>query len=309
MQKPFQGFRTFLKAPIEDETRPITVLGIPFDCATSNRPGARFGPAAIREASLMLTDGEHPVHGINPCNFVTDIGDIPVSNTDTAKSLIQIESFLSSNKFTNDKSRQLITMGGDHTITLAILRHLRTLHGEPLGVIHFDAHCDTWDDHFGDPLGHGTWVKNAIEEGLVETNAFTSIGIRSAADRDARDYLYQHGGRTISPETFYGHYTPRSLIDYLEPFYKNRLTYISFDIDCLDPAYAPGTGTPEMGGMSSLDIKMIFNSLARSSFNFVGMDVVEVSPPYDHAQLTSLAAATLAWTYAAMVSPLDSDTK
>ncbi|RYD62043.1 MAG: hypothetical protein EOP83_15615 [Verrucomicrobiaceae bacterium] len=153
MEKPFQGFATFLKTPIKDESRRIGIMGLPFDGATSYRPGARFAPNAIREASMMLTDGGHPLFRVDPCEFVTDLGDVPVSNLNVAKSLEQIEEAIHASPFYRDPNKRLLFMGGDHTVTTAILRAIAPDH-EDLHVLHLDAHCDTWADHFGDP---GRW--------------------------------------------------------------------------------------------------------------------------------------------------------
>lgn len=319
MEKPFQGFRTFIKSPIgvlgeNMADNKFGILGIPFDGATSNRPGARFGPAAIREASLMLTDGSHPQYMNRVQNTTLDFGDIPVSNTDVSRSLDQIteavDLFNVMNVLSEDSStsrKHLVTLGGDHTITLGVLRSMYKKYGK-LDVIHFDAHCDTWPDHFGDKLGHGTWVKNAIEEGLVDPQGFVSIGIRSPADDQDRAYLANAGGLTIDADMVHVHGVEK-ITDRIyhqmsrssDTFLRvgKRPCYLSFDIDAIDPSQAPGTGTPEIAGLTTVQIKQLL--AAMSSFNWVGMDVVEVCPQYDVSQITSLTAATIAWQYMSAV--------
>ncbi|RYD48522.1 MAG: agmatinase, partial [Verrucomicrobiaceae bacterium] len=193
MEKPFQGLATFLKAPVGDLTRPIGVLGVPFDLATSNRAGARGGPNAIRKASMMLTDGMHPLFGIDPSTMITDLGDVPVSNIDLTRSMDQITNAVEEHGYGITPRRRLLAMGGDHTITTGILRALAPKNPD-LFVLHLDAHCDTWPDHFGEPMGHGTWVRNVIDERLVTPHNFLQVGIRSPVDPETRDWLPMRGG-------------------------------------------------------------------------------------------------------------------
>jgi agmatinase len=168
-------------------------------------------------------------------------------------------------------------------------------------VVHFDAHCDTWSDHFGEPSGHGTWVYEAIQEGLVVRECFVQVGIRSAGERAAREYVKDQGGAIHTARALRGLESPAQLAPLLDDL-RARLArhghpplYVSLDIDCLDPAFAPGTGTPEPGGLSTNQVLTILEGLA--GFDCVGMDCVEVAPPYDHAELTSYAAAQFVWTY------------
>jgi agmatinase len=197
--------------------------------------------------------------------------------------------------------RHMVWLGGDHAITLSILRALRAKLGVPLAVLHFDAHCDTWDSHFGEPSGHGTWMAEAFAEGLVEPRAVVQIGIRSAAERDAREFVSERGGRIYTARDLRGLESPSQLRGVLDEITErmraagNPPLYLSFDIDCLDPAFAPGTGTPEPAGLTTSQALTFIEELA--GLNWVGMDCMEVSPPYDHAELTSNAAATIVWTY------------
>jgi agmatinase len=182
-----------------------------------------------------------------------------------------------------------------------LLRAYRAHFGQPLALIHFDAHCDTWTDHFGEPSGHGTWVYEAIEEGLVHRACAVQLGIRSSAERAAREYVADQGGQIFHARALRGLVSPQQLAPVLDSI-RSRMAqhghppvYLSLDIDCLDPAYAPGTGTPEPGGLSTAQVFTVLEELA--DLNFVGMDCVEVAPAYDHSELTSYAAAQLVWTY------------
>jgi agmatinase len=199
------------------------------------------------------------------------------------------------------RDHHMVWLGGDHSITLPLLRAYRELQGRPLAVIHFDAHCDTWEDHFGEPSGHGTWVYEAMQEGLVIRECFTQLGIRSAGVREAREYVRDQGGLIFTARDLRGLEGPAQLAPVLGAI-RARLAahghppvYLSLDIDCLDPAFAPGTGTPEPGGMSTNQVLSVLEELA--DLPLVGMDCVEVAPPYDHAELTSQAAAHFVWTY------------
>lgn len=290
----------FLGAPAlaQRPQAPYVVAGVPWDGSTTNRPGARLGPRALRDASLMLCDAEHPVFDVSPLPYLADVGDLRLPNT----SLDGMRAALEGQARELIQDRHVIWLGGDHAITLSTLRALRAREGRPLALIHFDAHCDTWGDHFGEPSGHGTWVAEAMEEGLLVPPATMQIGIRSAADRQAREYVAQRGGVIYTARDLRGLDGPRQLAGVIAEM-DARLAqaqapvYLSLDIDCLDPAFAPGTGTPEPGGLSSSQALTLMEGLAALPHRFVGMDCVEVSPPFDHAELTSLAGATLVWTY------------
>ncbi len=287
----------FLKAPPAAPGLPFAVAGIAWDGATTNRPGARFGPAAIRAASHMLCDGNHPLFNVTPLGRLGDAGDLALPNT----SLEGLRAALEPQAEALIRRHHMAWLGGDHSVTLSLLRAYRRVLGRPLAVLHFDAHCDTWTDHFGEPSGHGTWVSEAMAEGLVVDACFTQVGIRSAGERAAREYVRDRGGLIFTARDLRGLESPAQLAPVCEALrermqrHGNPPLYLSLDIDCLDPAFAPGTGTPEPGGLSTAQVLTLLEELA--PLPWVGMDCVEVSPPYDHAELTSNAAATLVWTY------------
>ncbi|WP_428503322.1 agmatinase [Roseateles sp.] len=282
----------------ENSDTPFGLAGIAWDGCVTNRPGARFGPSAIRQASQMLCDGIHPLFDTTPEGQLHDHGDLALPNT----SLEAMRAAMMPLIAPLIARQHMVWLGGDHSITLPLLRAYRAQHGQPLAVIHFDAHCDTWVDHFGEPSGHGTWVYEAIQEGLVRPECFVQFGIRSAGQREAREYVADQGGLIFNARALRGLDSPAQLAPLLQQVrermaaHGNPPVYLSLDIDCLDPAFAPGTGTPEPGGMSSNQVFSILEELV-PQLNFVGMDCVEVSPPYDHAELTSYAAAQFVWTY------------
>ncbi len=296
-QFAFRSHGNFMQLPGAAGSEALAIAGVAYDGATTNRPGARFGPSAIRQASHMLCDGLHPLFETTPQGHTADLGDLPLPNT----SLPALREALEAQAGALIDRHHMVWLGGDHSITLSLLRAYRARLGRPLAVIHFDAHCDTWKDHFGEPSGHGTWVYEAMQEGLVVKPAFVQLGIRSAGERTAREYVREQGGLIFEARDLRGLESPRQLAPVIETI-RSQLAahgtpplYLSLDIDCLDPAFGPGTGTPEPGGMSSAQVLTLLEGLA--DLPFVGMDCVEVSPPYDHAQLTSLAAAHFVWTY------------
>lgn len=204
----------------------------------------------------MLCDGTHPLFHISPIPFIQDIGDLSIPNTDIAAVRTCIEDNM--DKLLKE-DRHIICLGGDHSITLSILRAQYKKLGRPLSVVHFDAHCDTWQDHFDEPSGHGTWVYEAVKEGLVNPKCFTQIGIRSSGEKEVIEYVKDQGGLIITGRDLRGLETPDELRPIIQKILKQHSSpdspvYMTLDIDCLDPSYAPGTGTPEIGGMTTTQV-------------------------------------------------------
>lgn len=282
---------SFLGVARSNRDAEFCIAGVPFDLATSNRSGARFGPEAIRRASHMLVDGAHPAHWLDPATLdFADIGNLPIALGDIEASLKAIENEARPLK-------HLLTLGGDHSITLALLRALARRTG-PLALVHFDAHVDTWPDTFGQRYGHGSVFYHAIEEGLVDPQRMVQIGIRSPVQREVYDWTLGKGVTILTAQAVHEE-GPGAIAARIAAVIGQKPAYLSFDIDALDPAFAPGTGTPEIGGLQSWQAQAILRRLDRVAF--CGMDVVEVAPPYDVADITALAAATMVWEYLALV--------
>jgi len=274
--------------------QPFAVSGVPHDGAVTHRPGARFGPQAIRTASLMLCDGIHPVFECSPLDWLGDALDMRLPN---ASPLPEVRAQIQAQAAALMARHHCVFLGGDHSVTLALLRAARARHGQALACVHFDAHCDTWHDHFGEPSGHGTWTYEAIREGLISAAHTVQIGLRSSGQRAAREYVADQGGQIFTARALRG-LDGAALAPVLAAIRQrigDRPCYLTLDIDVLDPAFAPGTGTPEPGGLSSSQVLTFMEGLA--DLNWVGMDCVEVAPAYDHAELTSHAAAVFVWTY------------
>ncbi len=264
------------------------IAGIPLDIGTTNRSGARFGPQAIRHASRMLTDGAHPTTWRDPLALpVADIGDFRIALGDLQASLALIQQQAA-------ESGHLIVLGGEHGITLPLLRALAARRGGPLALVHFDAHVDTWPDSFGQPFGHGSPFYHAIREGIVDPRRMIQLGIRSPVQRDVWHWTLAQGVTILTAQDIH-EIGPAAAAARACEVVGGAAAYLSFDIDALDPAFAPGTGTPEMGGLASWQAQAILRRL--TGIAWAGMDVVEVAPAYDSAEITSLAAATIVWEY------------
>lgn len=274
-------------------TQPFALFGVPFDGAVTNRPGARFGPAEIRRASLMLCDGIHPYFNVSPLGLLGDAGDLRLSN---AAGLATARAQIEAQAGALMQHHHCVALGGDHSVTLSLLRAARRQHG-PLALVHFDAHCDTWESHFDEPSGHGTWTREALLEGLVTPAHTVQIGLRSSGDRATREYVQDQGGLVLAARALRGRDGDglAEAIALIRQRIGQRPCYLTLDIDCLDPAFAPGTGTPEPGGLTSSQVMTFLEELA--GLHWIGMDCVEVAPAYDHAELTSQAAAAFVWTY------------
>ena len=280
----------FLGVGSDDPGAPVWVAGIPYDLGTTNRAGARFGPAAIRQASRMLVDGDHPQHWVDPAATLADIGNFTIALGDIAGSLAAIEQQAA-------RVDHLVALGGDHGVTLPLLRALAKRHAPP-ALVHFDAHVDTWTENFGQAYAHGTVFYHAITERLVEPRRMIQIGLRSPVERAVHDWTLAQGVTMISAQEVHER-GPAAIAAHIRAVIGTAPVYLSFDIDVLDPAYAPGTGTPEVGGLATWQAQAILRRL--SGLQFVGMDVVEVCPPYDVAEITALAGATMAWEYLSLL--------
>ena len=282
----------FLGLGNRDHNAKLCIAGAPLDIGTTNRSGARFGPDAIRRASRMLVDGAHPKRWVDPSASVqiADIGNFDIALGDIRKSLELIEKQA-------EPISHLAVLGGEHTITLALLRALAKKRG-PVGLVHFDAHVDTWKENFGQKYGHGSVFFHAIEEALVDPRRMVQIGIRSPVQKEVFDWTLSKGVTIITAEDAHTR-TPKEIAETIRSVVGEQATYLSFDVDALDPAFAPGTGTPEVGGLATWQAQAILRRL--ENIEFVGMDVVEVAPVYDTAEITALAAATIVWEYLVLV--------
>ncbi len=265
------------------------VWGVPFDSATTNRPGARFGPQAIRRASAIFDGDPQFPSGLDPfaALAVVDWGDCALDYANIAGVPAAIEAQA---REILDEGCHLITLGGDHFITLPLLRAHAAVHG-PLALVQFDAHQDTWEDD-GTRISHGTFVTRAEAEGLIDTAHSIQIGVRTVAPDDfGIEIVDAYEARGLGPAGIAARIRARV---------GDAAAYLTFDIDALDPAFAPGTGTPTAGGLTTVDALMAL--WAVRGLDWRGMDVVEVSPPYDHADLTAIAASAISQHYLQMLA-------
>ena len=265
-----------------------SVLGIPFDAGTTNRAGARHGPREIRSQSSFMRRVHH-VTQVAPYDLVNvvDAGDAPVNPLDLMDSLRLIEGFF---RDIRSHGARAIAAGGDHLVTLPILRALAT--DGPIGMVHFDAHSDTNDRYFGDNLyTHGTPFRRAVEEGLLDPKRVVQIGIRgSIYDSSDLDFAVSNGFRIVFMEEFATR-KPEEIMAEARSIIGEQAVYVSFDVDALDPSMAPGTGTPEIGGITTFEAMRMLRCLR--GLPIIGADVVEVSPPFDVSNTTSLVGATM----------------
>ncbi|MFJ6549673.1 MULTISPECIES: agmatinase [unclassified Microbacterium] len=284
----YSGIATFARLPrIEDVPRAdIAVVGIPFDSGVSYRPGTRFGPSHVRESSRLLRP-YNPAQDVSPFQLaqVVDAGDIPVNPFDLTEAVTEVERAALA---LGEQVQRLVTIGGDHTVALPLLRAVAAKHG-PVAVLHFDAHLDTWDTYFGAPITHGTPFRRASEEGLIDLTASCHVGTRGPlySKQDLEDD--ERLGFSIVSSEYVEEHGVEAAIDRILTRIGDKPLYVSIDIDVLDPAHAPGTGTPEAGGLTSRELLRILRALRDR--DIVGADVVEVSPAYDHAQMTGIAAS------------------
>jgi len=291
MQRPrYTGIPTFMRAPFTEDYSAVDIglIGVPYDGGVTNRPGARHGPREMRnQSSLMRLVNQ--ASGINPyahCR-VADLGDAWIEKPfELEGAHREIEKF-----FQHVHAAGVIPLsaGGDHSVTLPIFRAIAA--ERPVGMVHFDAHCDTGDDYLGSKFHHGAPFRRAVEEGLLDPKRTVQIGIRGPLNnQDAWKFSHDTGMRVVYMEEFYDR-GPRAVIAEAREIVGDGPTYISFDVDGLDPVYAPGTGTPECGGITMVEAQIMLRAL--QGLNLVGGDVVEVAPPFDPTGNTALVGATL----------------
>lgn len=290
----FAGIPTFMRLPhvtLDDpriDTVDVGLIGAPWDCGTTNRPGARHGPRQLRDLSTMVR-AEHGFTGVRPFERLrcADLGDVPPNPVDIADGLERMRAFIARAK---GHGIRTLVAGGDHLCSLPILRALGA--DSPLGMIHFDSHTDLFKDYFGGQrYTHGTPFRRAVEEGLLAPTRVVQIGIRGTTyDREDRDFADAVGIRVIPIEEFFA----RGISDVMaeaRSIVADRPAYVSYDIDFVDPTFAPGTGTPEIGGPNSFQALQVVRELA--GVTIVGADVVEVSPPFDASGGTAWLAASI----------------
>ena len=291
-QPRYAGLSTYARLPrIEDvDSTDIAVVGVPWDSGVSYRPGARFGPEHVRASSRLLRP-YNPAQDFAGWDAVqvADAGDIAANPFDIPEAIEQVYQGL---KDLRSKTQRVLTIGGDHTIAYPSLKLMHELHG-PVAVLHFDAHLDTWDTYFGQPITHGTPFRRASEEGFIDKTASMHVGIRGPlygkVDLEDDERL----GFAIVSSEYVEEQGVAAAIERVRDRIGDRPLYISVDIDILDPSHAPGTGTPEAGGLTSRELLRMLRAL--TDLNIVGADIVEVAPAYDHAQITGIAAAHVSY--------------
>ncbi len=286
----YMGIPTFMRTPYQSDLAglDIALIGVPYDGAVTNRAGARHGPRDIRDKSSLMRSIHH-VSKINPytlCN-VADVGDVTFEALFDHNAVVRdIESFYSQ---IHEAGVVPLSAGGDHSVTYPILKAIAK--DAPVGLIHIDAHTDTWDEFQGSKFMHGTPFRRAHEDGLIDASRTIQIGIRGAQNtREGWDYSLESGMRVLFMEEF-SQMGVSAVIKEARRIVGDGPTYISFDVDGLDPVYAPGTGTPEIGGITTIEAQALLRGLR--NLNLIGADVVEVAPAYDPSGNTSLVGATL----------------
>lgn len=300
----YAGLTTFARLPRREDVVDfdVAVVGVPFDAGVTYRPGARFGPSAIREASRLLKP-YNPAQDVRPFteSQVVDAGDIIANPFDIPKAIAEIETGMAE---LMNGDRPVVTLGGDHTIALPALRAAHAIHG-PLALIHFDAHLDTWGPYFGAEYTHGTPFRKASEEGLIRKDRSVHVGIRGSLYDDTDLSDDEELGFTIVHCADFENSSVADIVERIQRRVGDAPLYISIDIDVLDPSMAPATGTPESGGMTSRELLTILRGLKNN--RVVAADIVEVSPAYDNASITSVVAANLAYELLSIVSRQSSE--
>ena len=298
--EPFHGIASFMRLPVSHDLsqKDVAIVGVPFDSGTSFRSGARFGPRSIRQSSLLLW-GYNAVLEIEPLRHlsVIDYGDLEVIPVDIRTSMESITQ--QANKIL-EQQVTMISLGGDHSISLPLLRAHSKKFGRP-AVIHFDSHPDTWQEEFpNQPYSHGTPFRRALEEDLIDPNAYLQIGLRgpTSAPQDLEE-ARALGAKIINIGQIFEMGIP-AVIQSIRQVVGDQPVYVSFDIDCVDPAFAPGTGTPEVGGLTSFQALQLVRGL--QGLNIIGYDLVEVCPAYDHGEITSILAANLVFEFLSLLA-------
>ena len=297
--QPFMGIPSFMRLPVSRELKDIdvAVMGVPFDSGTSYRTGTRFGPRKIREASLMIW-GHNTTLNVTPLKKlkVVDYGDVSVIPTSIEHTMEEVAKTASE---VIESGTKLITLGGDHSIALPLLRAHAKKYG-PVSVVHLDAHIDTWEAEFeGSPYSHGTPFRYALQEGLIRAGEYMQIGIRGpvSAESDYAD-AQELGARTVTIHEV----MEKGVKEILKEVHERMKgpVYVTVDIDAADPAFAPGTGTPEVGGLTSYQMLQLIRGL--HGLDLIGFDLVEVSPPFDHGDITAILASNIAFEYLALLA-------
>ena len=301
MAPPYAGIATFLGAPQRQRPaggRPaVAVLGLPFDFGTTNRPGSRFGPGAIRAVSRLLTGDDHPDLGLSPEERLDlyDAGDVAPITADIVGSLAAIREAASAQLAAGAR---LLALGGDHTVTLPLLEATAAKHG-PVALVQVDAHSDTWTGTPTASVYHGSWLHHAIERGLVDPHATVQVGLHSPIARDIAAWTRDRGVTGITAEQVHIEGVDRT-VERIRAVVGDRPVYLTFDIDGIDPGMAPGVACPEAGGLFSWQALAMLRRLG--DLAWVGADVVETCPPYDHSEITAVLAATIGWTWLCLLA-------
>ena len=297
--QPFMGIPSFMRLPVSRELKgvDVAIMGVPFDSGTSYRTGTRFGPRKIRETSLMIW-GHNSTLNVTPQKKlnVVDYGDVSVIPTSIEHTMTAITKMAGE---VLDTGTKLITLGGDHSIALPLLRAHVKKHG-PVSLVHIDAHIDTWESDFeGSPYSHGTPFRYALQEGLIRKDEYMQIGIRGPLS-GANDYAdaKELGARTVTIHEV----MEKGVKEILKEVHERMKgpVYVTVDIDAADPAYAPGTGTPEVGGLTSYQMLQLIRGL--HGLDLIGFDLVEVSPPFDHADITAILASNIVFEYLSLLA-------
>ena len=297
--QPFMGIPSFMRLPVTRELSgvDVAILGVPFDSGTSYRSGTRFGPRKIRESSLMIWGHNSTLH-VTPLKKlnVVDYGDVSVIPTSIEHTMTAITAMANEIIASGTK---LITLGGDHSIALPLLRSHAKKHG-PVSLVHIDAHIDTWESEFeAIPYSHGTPFRHALKEGLIRTGEYLQIGIRGPVSGED-DYA---DAATLGARTITIHEVMQKGVDEILKEIHDRMkgpVYVTVDIDSADPAFAPGTGTPEVGGLTSYQLLQLVRGL--HGLDLIGFDLVEVSPPFDHGDITSILASNIVFEYLSLLA-------